>query len=299
VLRLAILDDASEGAQRHHWRAFLKRLGELGYAEGRSLTVDARYAGGAPERLPALAAELAALKPDIVVARATPAARAARQAAAGIPIVFVAVADPVGSGLVASIAHPGGNVTGLSIISAQMGVKWIELLRELVPGATRLAYLGDPSNPASRAVFDQMQDRARSLKVAIQMLDARQRKELDRTFEAMVADRCQGFCVGTSTVMLDNRDRILQFAARQKLPAVYPRREYVESGGLLYYGVDLGGMYVRLADYVQRIARGAKPSELPVESPSIVRMAVNLKTARAQGIKIPKSILVRADEVIE
>jgi len=299
VLRLAILDDASEDAQRHHWRAFLKRLGELGYAEGRNLVVEARYARGAPERLSALAAELVALKPDLIVARGTPAAHAAKQASVTVPIVFVAVADPVAAGLVASRAHPGGNVTGLSNISTEVGAKWIELLRELAPGATRLAYLGDPSNKGSLTVFGQLQERARSLKVAIQIFDARQPKELERAFESIVAERYQGFCVGPSAVILDNRDRILQFAARQKLPAVYARREYVDAGGLLSYGVDLGVMYLRLADYVHRIAQGAKPSELPVESPSIVRMVVNLKAARAQGIKIPQRVLVRADEVIQ
>lgn len=299
TLRLAILDDSSEDAQPHHWRTFLRRLGELGYAEGRNLTVEARYARGIPERLPALAAELAALKPDVIVARATPPALAAKQAAAGVPIVFVAVADPVAVGLVASLANLGGNVTGLSIISTEIGGKWIELLREMVPGATRLAFLGLPRSKGSMAVFRHLQERARSLKVAIQIFDGGQPKELERAFGAMVAGRYQGFCVGTSSALLDNRDRILQFAARQKLPAVYARREYVDAGGLLYYGVDLGGLYLRLADYVHRIAQGAKPAELPVESPSIVRMVVNLKTARAQGIKIPQRVLVRADEVIE
>ena len=149
------------------------------------------------------------------------------------------------------------------------------------------------------AVFRHLQERARSLKVAIRIFDGAQPKELERAFESMVADHYQGFCVGTSSNLLDNRDRILQFAARQKLPAVYARREYVDAGGLLYYGVDLGRLYLRLADYVHRIAQGAKPAELPVESPSIVRMVVNMKAARAQGIKIPQRVLVRADEVIE
>jgi len=299
TLRIAILDAASEDTQRHHWRAFLKRLAELGYTEGRNLTVEQRFAKGATERLPALAAEVVALTPGIIVANGTPAARAAKQASATIPIVFLGVADPVRDGIAASLARPGGNLTGLSIISSELGLKWIELLREIAPGAKRFAFLGDTSNIAGTRNFDQLREQLRALGVTIQIFDAHRRDELGRSFDAIARERYEGFYLGNSATILANRDRILQFAAQQKLPAVYPRREYVDAGGLLFYGADLSVSYLRAAEYVLRIAQGAKPAELPIERPDVVRMVVNLKAARAQGIGIPKSILVRADEVIE
>jgi len=299
VLRIAILDAGSENAQRHNWRAFLKRLAELGYAEGRNLTIEERYARGATERLPALAADLVALKPDVIVVQGTPSARAAKDASATVPIVFLGVADPVRDGIAASLSRPGGNSTGLSIFSSELGLKWIELLREIVPGAKRLAFLGDASNAAGKRNFDQLREQARALGITIQMFDGHKRDELERSLDVIARDRYEGLYLGNSTTILDHRDRILQFAARQKLPAIYPRREYVDAGGLISYGADLRAIYPRAAEYVQRIVQGARPSELPIEQPNVVRMVVNLKTARAQGIKIPKSILVRADEVIE
>lgn len=299
MLRIAILDAAPEDTQRHHWRAFLRRLAELGYVEGRNLTVEERYARGATERLPALAAELVALKPDIIVAQGTPSARAAKQATATVPIVFLGVADPVRDGIAASLARPGGNLTGLSIISTEIGLKWIELLREIVPGSKRFAFLGDASNIAGKRNFDQLKEQVRALGVTIQMFDGHERNELERSLDVIARDRYEGLYLGNSPTILAHRDRILQFAARQKLPAVYPRREYVDAGGLLSYGADLNVIYPRAAEYVQRIAQGARPSELPIERPNVVRMVVNLKAARAQGIKIPQRVLVRADEVIE
>jgi putative ABC transport system substrate-binding protein len=219
------LDDASEKARVDSWRLFRSRLRELGYAEGKNLVIEARYARGAGERLPALAADLVALKPDIIVVVSTPATRAAVQATSSIPIVFTGLGDPVGAGLVASLGRPGGNATGLSIMTTELGAKWIELLREIAPKAKRVAYLSDMSNKQSVLVFDRLQEYARSLDVAIEMFDAAQPKKIERSFEDIVRERFTGLIVGSPATLLDHREQIVQFAARQKLPTVYARRE--------------------------------------------------------------------------
>lgn len=299
VYRIAILDDAVENARAHSWQIFRKRLGELGLVEGRDVVYEARYARGASERLPALAAELVALKPDIIVSSGTPTTSAAMKATSSIPIVFANSGDPVGSGFVASLARPGGNVTGISVMSGQMGGKQLELLRELSPGAIRLAYLGDASNKSSVAVFHQIAGHARAMNVTIRMLDGRKRIELERSFETVRREGVQGLIIGSPGLLMEHRDQIVQFAAREKLPVVYGRREYVDAGGLLSYAVDLQFGYLRGADYVHRILLGAKAADLPVEQSSRVRTVLNLKTARALGITIPASVRLRADEVIE
>ena len=278
---------------------FRTRLGELGYTERKNLVIETRYAHGAGERLPALAAELVALKPDVIVAPSTLATRAAMQATSSIPIVFNGIGDPIGTGIVASLARPGGNVTGLSIMSGELSGKWIELLREIAPGAKRLAFLTNTSSQSSLLTFKRLQDEARRLNVTIELFAGQQRPALERSLEAIARERFGGLIVGNPSAMLDYREQIVQFAARQKLPAVYARREYVDAGGLVSYGVDSTFLYVRAADYVHRIVQGAKPSELPVERPSTVRMVLNLKTSRALGIAIPASIRHRADELID
>jgi putative ABC transport system substrate-binding protein len=299
VLRIAILDDATETARAHVWQVFRNRLRELGYAEGKNLVIEARYARGANERLPVLAAELVALKPDVVVVVTTQGTRAAIQATSSIPIVFTGVGDPVAAGLVASFARPGGNATGLSIITTELGAKWIELLREIAPGAKRVAYLTDVSSEGAVLGFKRLQEQARKLDVTVEMFGAQQSRELERSFEAIVRERFAGLIVGPSATVFDHRKQIVQFAERQKLPTVYARREYVEAGGLLSYGVETGVLYQRTAEYVHRIAQGAKPSEMPIERPSTIRMVLNLKTSRALGIPIPPSIRHRADELID
>jgi len=299
VYRVAILDDAVENARAHMWQVFRKRLAELGVVEGRDVVYEARYARGASERLPALAAELVALKPDIVVCAGTPPTSAAMKATSSIPVVFVGSGDPVGSGLVASLARPRGNVTGTSNQTAEIGGKQIEMLRELSPAAIRLAYLANASNKASVAVFRQIEEHARAMNVTIRMLDGRQRIELERSFETIRQERVQGFIVSTTGLLLEHRDQIVHFAAREKLPAVYGRREYVDAGGLLSYAADVEIGYLRSADLVHRILRGAKPADLPVEQTGKVKMVLNLKTARALGITVPQSLRLRADEVIE
>jgi putative tryptophan/tyrosine transport system substrate-binding protein len=299
TLRIGILDDASETARAHRWQVFRARLRELGYIEGKNLAIEARYARRANERLPALATELVALKPDIIVTAATPPSLAVIKATSSIPIVFTGVADPVATGLVASFGRPGGNATGLSIITPELGTKWIELLRELVPGAKRVAYLTDTGSEGGVLVFTRMRDEARKLDVTVEMFGGQQPKELERSFEAIARERFAGLIVGASARLSDHRLQIVQFAAQHKLPTIYAQREYADAGGLLSYAPDLDSMYRRAAEYVHRIAQGAKPADMPVERPSTIRMVLNLKTSRALGIPIPSSIRHRADELID
>ena len=299
ALRLAILSEATEAARAPSWKLFFGRLAELGYVEGRNLAVESRHANGDPSRLPGLAAELVAWNPDVVVAVSTPAAVAAKKATATIPVVFVGPADPVGSGLVANLGRPGGNVTGFSPMQAEIGGKWIELLRELVPGLKRGAYLTDTGNGGEMLVFEQIRLRASSLGVDVQVFDGIAPGALDRSFDAIAGGRFDGLMVALTQALLPHRDRIVAFASRKRLPAVYARREYPDAGGLISYGADTIPLFARAAEYVQRIAQGAKPADLPVERPTYVRMVVNQRAARAQGIRIPQSVLVGADEVID
>ena len=268
-------------------------------ARGRNLPVERRFARGQPERLPALAAELVALTPDVLVTASTPATRAAKLASARIPIVFVGLGDPVATGLIVSFAQPGGNLTGTSMLAFDLGGKWIELLREIAPGVRRVAYLTDTSNPASVIGFERLREQALRLDTAVQVYDARQRSALERSLETIVRERHDGLVVGTNAILLDHREQIVQFAARTRLPTVYARGEYVEAGGLISYGSDNLGLYARGADYVHRIVQGAKPAELPVERPNTIQLTVNLKSARALGIKLPPRVLLGADRVIE
>jgi putative ABC transport system substrate-binding protein len=298
TLRIAFLDDGSETATRALHAVFVKRLAELGYSEGRNLVLERRYAQGVNERLPALAKELVALKPDVFVALATPSALAAKKATATIPIVFIGPTDPVGAGLVQSLARPGQNATGLTNFTVEIGPKWVELMAELAPRAKRLAYLSDVSNKGAVLTFQSMQKRSKALKLTVELLDGRRRAELERSFETLKRERFDGFIVGAATPLLEHRDPIVEFALREKLPAIYARPEYVEAGGLLSYGADREPAWARAAEYVHRIAQGANPAELPVERPSIIRMVINLKTAQAMGMTIPQSVLLRADQLI-
>ena len=298
VLRVAILSESTEGARRPLWALFRERLAQLGYVDGRSLAIDASHADDHPERLPALAAELVARKPDVIVAVSTPAAVAAKNATSTIPIVFVGPADPVGAGLVANLARPGGNVTGFSPMQAEIGAKWIELLRTIAPKLERAAYLTDTGNPGEMQVYESLRGRAAALGATVRVYDAVQPGALDRSFGAIERDRAQGLAVGLTAAMLRHRDRIVRFAAERKLPAVYARREYADAGGLMSYGADSTALFARTADYVHRIATGTRAGDLPVERPMAVTSVVNRRTARAQGIALPQAILVAADEVI-
>ena len=299
VYRVAILDGASENARPQNWAAFRARLQELGLVEGRNVLYMARYAQGHHERLPVLAAELTTAKPDVIVCAGTPETRAAIRAAPDLPIVFTASGDPVGTGLVASLSRPGGNVTGFSAAAPETAQKNLELLREFAPGLQRIAFLNDALNPSAAVVYARLEDAARKAKMSIQMLDGSDRTALERSFGTMRRERVQGFIVGNSGTLLDHRDQIAQFAAREKLPVVYGRPEYVHAGGLISYGVDRKPLFKVTAELTHRILLGAKPAEIPVQQISVMRTIINLKTAKALGIKLPESIRLRADEVIE
>jgi putative tryptophan/tyrosine transport system substrate-binding protein len=297
--RVATLDDAPEAVRAQLWAVFRKRLTELGYAEGRNLRIETRFAGGKLKLLDSLAAELAALKPDVIVAVTTTAALAAQRATREIPIVALGPADPVKSGLVASLARPGGNLTGASPNQAELAGKWLQLVRELVSGAKSVAYMTDPGNPGEMLVFRELEGHARPLGMSASVLDGVTSASVARAFAEIAARRTDAVIVATTTSLLAHRERIVQEAARLRVPAIYARREYAEAGGLLSYGSDVGAVFRRGADYVDRILRGARPADLPFEMASSFSFVLNLETARALGIAIPDAVRIRADEVIE
>ncbi len=299
VYRIAIFDEASEKARTKEYAAFRGRLRELGLVEGRSVIYEIHSSKGETERLPALAAGVVSTKPDIIVCSGTPSARAAMRMTATIPIVFVGSGDPAGTGLVRSLSRPGGNVTGFSMSSPEVALKAIELLREIAPGLKRIAYLADPSNPASIAVYARMEETARKLSVSIQLLDGIGQAALERSFDLVRKERIQGLVVSAAGGLLDHRHQIVGFASREKIPVVYTRRDYVDDGGLMSYGIHRIPLYVRSAELVHRILQGANPGEIPVEQIAVIRTVINLKTAKALGLKIPDSVRLRAEEVIE
>ncbi len=282
--------------------AFRQGLRDLGYVEGRNVVIEYRDAEGKLERLPALAAELVALKVDVIVAPSTPAALAAKQATRTLPIVFAVAADPVASGLVTSLARPGGNVTGLSILAPELVGKRLELLTQAVPGVSRVAVLWQPGGLGERTEKDMLKGAevaARALGVRLQFVEARGPADFDRAFSDMTRARAGALTVLASTMFFSERRRLVDLAAKNRLPAVYPWREYVDAGGLMSYGPNIADLFRRAATYVDKILKGAKPADLPVEQPTKFELVINLKTAKALGLTIPPSVLGRADEVIQ
>jgi putative ABC transport system substrate-binding protein len=299
AVRIGILSDAHEGANADLWAIFRKQLNRLGYVDGTGYVVDSRWAAGVTQQLEPLAAELAALKPHVIVADGTPSALAAKRATTSIPIVSIRISNPVKAGLAASLARPGGNVTGTTIITTDIVGKWLELLREIAPAIKSAAFLNDTTNAGAMLTFRELQGRARSLGMTVQALDGRDRKNVEQAFGTMMRERLDGLIVGTNAVVFEHRQQIIEAAARQRVVAIYARREYVEAGGLMSYGADLGVHYGRAADYVHRILRGTRPADLPIEQPMKFELVLNMKTAKELGITIPQSVLVRADRVIE
>ena len=264
--------------------------------------IEYRSAEGKLERLPALAAELVALKVDVIVAASTLAALAAKQATRTLPIVFAAAGDPVTSGLVTSLARPGGNVTGLSFFSPELVGKCLEQLKQAVPEVSRVAVLWQPGGPGERTEKDMLKAAevaARALGVRLQFVEARGPEDFDRAFSDMTRARAGALTVLPSTMFFNERRRLVDLAAKNRLPAVYPWREYVEAGGLMSYGPNVPDLFRRAATYVDKILKGAKPGDLPVEQPTKFELVINLKTAKALGLTIPQSLLQRADQVIE
>jgi putative ABC transport system substrate-binding protein len=296
--KVAILDDAPEATRAELWLRFKRRLAELGYVEGRNLTIGQRFADGDVGRLPALAAELVAWKPDVLVAVTTPAAFAAKNATTDIPIVALGPADPVKSGLVASLSRPGGNLTGVSQNQAQITGKWAQLAREIMPRTKTLAYLTDTANAGEMLVFRSLEEQARSIGVQAVAFDGLGTARVEQAFAAIERERIEVLVVAVTSSLLPQRQQIIDSAARLRIPAIYARREYPDTGGLLSYGADIRDNFRRGAEYAQRILDGAKPSDLPFEMASTFLLVVNLKTAKALGVNIPSSVIARADDVI-
>jgi len=280
--------------------AFREGMRKLGYIEGQSIVIEWRWAEGSLERLPALAAELVRLKVDVIVASSgTPATVAAKNATTTIPIVFTSVGDPVAQGLVASLARPGGNLTGLAVMSTELIAKCLELLKEAVPAISRVAVLWNPANPAFEVLMKDMEVPARRLDMKLQPVGVKSPSEFEVAFTRMKREHADGLLVQADSMFIINRQQLADLAARHRLPTMYRDLRMVEAGGLMAYAPDVPDMFRRAATYVDKILKGAKPADLPVEQPTKVELAINLKTAKALGLTIPQSILIRADQVIQ
>jgi putative tryptophan/tyrosine transport system substrate-binding protein len=281
------------------WEGFFQGMRELGYVEGQNILVEGRFYGDHTERLPALAAELVQLNVDVIVAGTAPAPEAAQRATSTIPIVMATHVNPIGSGLVASLAKPGKNVTGVSTLGPELAGKRLQLLKEVIPGVSRVAVLSNPTDTSQANLLRDAQVAARSLKVHLQVLEARAPSDFTGAFSAMTKERAGGVIILTSSMFYDQRTRIAELAARSRLPAIYSVKDFAEAGGLMAYGVNLGESFRRAATYVDKILKGAKPADLPVEQPTKFDLVVNLKAAKGLGLTIPPSLLARADEVIQ
>ncbi len=277
---------------------FRQRLRDLGYVEGKNLVIESRLAGSS-ERLPALAAELVGLKLDVIAAWPNTTIVALMRATKTIPIVMIIAGDPVGAGLVSSLAHPGGNVTGLANLGEGLSAKWLELLTQTVPGMTRVGVLMDPNSPTHATYLREIKTAGQRSGIAVLGLEARGRDEIERAFAALTKARAQGLIVLPNPVTLTHQTQILELASKNRLPAMYPWREFTESGGLMAYSTNRTEMYRRSATFVDKILKGAKPADLPIEQPTKFELVINLKMAKALGLTIPQSVLGRADHIIE
>jgi putative tryptophan/tyrosine transport system substrate-binding protein len=293
---------ASMAGKSHMTDAFLQGLAEFGYVEGSNVVIEYRDAEGKIERLPALAAELVALKVDVILAGGTAQALAAMQATKIIPIVVAGAVDPIADGLVTSLARPGGNVTGTSMIAPELAGKRLELLKQTVPGISRVAVFWHPRTLGDRTEKDMLKGAdvaARALGIRLQFIQARRPADFERAFSEMTKARVDAVSVWTSPMFNSERSRLVDLAAKNRLPAVYPWREAVDAGGLMAYGPNPADGFRLCAIYVDKILRGAKPADLPIEQPTKFELVINLKTARALGLTIPPALLARADQVIE
>jgi ABC-type uncharacterized transport system substrate-binding protein len=299
VYRIGLLGGTPTTAEPRLWEGFFQELRERGYVEGRNTIFDGRWYGDHTERLPVLAAELVQLKVDVIVAGAAPAPEAAQRATSTIPIVMAYHPDPVGVGLVSSLASPGKNITGMSVRSPELVGKQLQLLREAVPGISRVALLSSLALPSNALAVKEAQVAARSLKMQLQVLQVRTPGDLTPAFSAMTKDRVGGFVVLGGSIFFAERTRIAELATQSRLPSIYVVRQFAEAGGLMAYGPSIRDSLRRAATYVDRILKGAKPADLPVEQPTKFDLVINLKTARALGLTIPPALLGRADEVIE
>jgi putative ABC transport system substrate-binding protein len=296
--RIAYLGGASPAPIAYRIDAFRQRLRELGYVEGKNVVFEFRYAEEKLDRLPALAAELVRLKVDVIATAGGTSTRAAKEATASIPIVMVQDNDPVGNGFVASLSRPGGNITGLATLAPEVSGKRLELLKEIVPKLSRVAVFGTSSNPGNTQSLKETETAARELELAVQHFDVRKQQAIDRAFQAAAKERVGAVVVLVSVVLNSYRQQVVGLAAKNRLPVIYPILDFVESGGLLSYGVSFVDLHRRAADYVDKILKGAKPAELPVEQPTKFELMINLKSAKQIRLTIPPNVLARADRVI-
>jgi putative ABC transport system substrate-binding protein len=302
IPRIGYLHTASPPSDGVDWRlsAFQDGLRELGYIDGKTIRLEVRWGEGKLERMSALAAELVQLNVDIIVAGTAPSVLAARQATLTIPIVMPVSSDPVGDGLVKSLAHPGGNITGLSLMSPELGAKRLQLLKELLPKVVHpVAVLWNPAYVGMRTRFEQAQSAAPAVGITVRSMEVRDLRELETAFDAIIKDRSDALLLLADPFTGSQRRQIVEFAAQKRLPAIYESSEFVDAGGLMSYGPSIAENYRRAAYYVGKILKGAKPADLPIEQPTKFELIVNMKTARALGIKIPDSIMVQATKVIE
>jgi ABC-type uncharacterized transport system substrate-binding protein len=299
VYRIGVLETRSPGLNAANMGAFRQGMRELGYKEGQNLELVYRSSDGRDERFPDLANELVRLKVDLILTRGTPASLASKRATQTIPVVMASVGDPVGTGLVASLGRPGGNVTGLSNFNVEIYTKRVELLKELLPRMTRIAGLFNMGNPVIPIQWEQVDRAARSLGIQPQLLDVRRPEDLPRAFEAAATERAEALIVALEGLTMANLRLIAELAAKHRLPSLYGTREYAEYGGLITYGPSDLDLYHRAATFVDKIFQGAKPAELAIEQPVKFELVINLKTAKTLGLTIPASWLLRADQVIE
>jgi putative ABC transport system substrate-binding protein len=299
VYRIGFLGNSTATLEANLVGPFREGLRELGYLEGQNIVIEYRWAEGKYERAPALLAELVARNVEVIVTAGTPTSLAAQKATTSIPVVVVAVGDPVATGLVASLARPGGNITGLTSTAEETEGKRLELLREVIPRLSHIAALWNPENPVLLPQLKQMRDSAQVLGMKVQVLEVRTPGGLEETFQAILRKRPGALLVMGDRLFLHNRQRIMDFATTQRLPVVPVHPELVEAGGLMTFGPSYPGMHKRAAYFVDRILKGAKPADLPVERPTKFELVINLKAAKALGLKVPPSLLQRADRVLE
>jgi len=299
TVTIGYLGNSSLALESNFVEAFRKGLRQLGYVEGRNLIIKFEWAEGHQERHPALARELVRLTPDVILTAGTPGTLAAKQATQSIPIVTAIAGDAVATGLVAGLAKPGGNVTGLSTLAPELDGKRLELLKEAVPKLSQVAVLQNPANPFTTIAWKAMQPAAAALGVKLQPVDASSPNDLDRALAKIKAAPADGLVLIVDRFLASYRASIVQFVATNRLPGMFPYPEFAQEGGLISYGPDYADMFRRAATYVDKILKGAKPGDLPIEQPTKFEMIINLKAAKAMGLTIPQSVLIRADEVVQ
>jgi putative ABC transport system substrate-binding protein len=299
LYRVGFLGNSTAALEANLIEPFRDGLRAHGYEEGRNLQIDYRWAEGNYERFPKLIAELLALHVDVIVTAGTPSALAVKRATTSVPLVMIAVGDPIGTGIVPSLARPGGNITGLSSIAPELEGKRLELLREIMPKLSHVAVLTNPVNPFHKAALQQARDAAHALHIKILPLGIKATEDLDGAFATIVRERPEALLILADRIFLHNRVRLMEFATRNRLPSVNAYRELVEAGGLMSFGPSYEDMHRRAAGFVDKIFKGVKPGDLPVELPTKFTLVVNTKAAKALGLAISESFLLRADQVIE